>query len=208
VARKVQVIAHRGAHENAPQNSLEAYKAAIGLGCDYIEVDLRTTASGQLVIKHDSLNDADVLPSLDDVLELAKGRIRIYLDVKQAMPAAIVTAVERHRMRDAILTYGNFQLQRDLVQLRPGWPCMPEAVDAATLQQNLSLLKPPAVAFGGWDFKPDLVRMAREAGCEIFLDRQGATDTPAHWQAALDAGATGIQTDRPTALIEWRRGDA
>jgi glycerophosphoryl diester phosphodiesterase len=206
VARKVQVIAHRGAHEHAPQNSLEAYRAAIGLGCDYIEVDLRTTASGQLVIKHDPLNDADILPSFDDVLALAKGRIRIYLDVKQAMPAAIVAAVERHQMRDSILTYATPQTLHDLVRLRPGWPCMPEAVDAATLKQNLSLLKPPAVAFSDWDFTPDLVRMAREAGCEVFLDRQGATDTPAHWQAALDAGATGIQTDRPTALIEWRRG--
>ncbi|HNY41708.1 MAG TPA: glycerophosphodiester phosphodiesterase family protein [Bryobacteraceae bacterium] len=206
MARKVKVIAHRGAHEDAPPNSLDAFEAAIRLGCDYIEIDLRTTAAGQLVIKHDALQHDDVLPSFDDVLALAKGRIRIYLDVKQAMPAAIVAAVERHRMRDAILTYGSFQLHRDLVQLRPGWPCMPEAVDAATLRQNLSLLKPPAVAFSDWDFKPELVRVALDAGCEVFLDCLGKSDTPTRWQAALEAGATGIQTDRPAALIEWRSG--
>lgn len=202
---RIKVIAHRGAHENAPQNSLAAYRAAIRMGCDYIEVDLRTSDRGEMLIKHDALVEGEPLPAFDEVLALAKGKIGIYLDVKQAMPAAIIGAVERHRMRHSILTYGPIQLLRDLVRLSPGWPCMPEAVNASELKRNLAELRAPAVAFSGGNFKPELVELAREARCEIFLDRQGKTDYPEFWRAAIGAGATGIQTDRPAALLEWLR---
>ncbi|MBI5281179.1 MAG: glycerophosphodiester phosphodiesterase family protein [Candidatus Solibacter usitatus] len=206
--RPIRVIAHRGAHEAHPQNSLAAYNAAIALGCDFIEVDLRTAPDGRLLIKHDPLikhDDYDRLPSFDDVLDTAKGRIRIYLDVKQAMPASIVAVVEKHRMTDSILTYASQALLRELVQLRPGWPCMPEASTPEVLRDNLRTLKPPAVAFSDWNFKPEQIALAQAAGCEIFLDRQGKTDFPEFWQAAIDMGATGIQTDRPTALLAFLR---
>ncbi len=207
MARTIRVIAHRGAHENQPQNSLAAYQAAIDLGCDYIEIDLRTSGRGQLLIKHDALKEGDSLPSFDEVLALAKGKIRIYLDVKQALPAAIVGAVEQRGMQDSILTYGGFQLLRDLVQLRPGWPCMPEAVNETLLKQNLAELKPPAVAFSDGDFRPELVQLSLTAGCEVFLDRQGKTDYPEYWEKAIQTGATGIQTDRPSALLAWLRAN-
>jgi len=206
VAREFKIIAHRGAHENAPQNSIEAFEAAIALGCDYIEIDVRASPGGRLVIKHDPLeSDENNLPSFNDVLALAKGRIRIYLDVKQAMPAAIIAAVEHQRMTRSILTYAAPQILRDLVRLRPGWPCLPEAVNTALLKESLATLKPPAIAFGDYDFTPELVRLARDAGCDVFLDCLGKSDNPAQWQAALDGGATGIQTDRPAALCQWRR---
>lgn len=206
VAERIQVIAHRGAHESAVENTLEAYRAAIELGCDYIEIDLRTAPDGRMLIKHNALEAGDVLPPFDEVLALAKGRIRIYLDVKQAMAASIVAAVERAGMRESIVTYGSFELLRDLVRLRPGWPVMPEAVNAGMLERSLRELKPPVVAFSGGDFRPELVKQARKAGCGVFLDRQGKTDYPEFWQQAVDEGVTGIQTDRPSALLAWLRG--
>jgi len=205
VARSISVIAHRGAHEREAQNSLAAYQEAIRLGCDYIEVDLRTRADGALLIKHDPLKDGDQLPTFDEVLTLAKGRIGIYLDVKQAMPASIVGAVERHGMREQILTYGTPALLKDLVTLRPGWPCLPEAVSAAAVRTSLETLRPSVFAFSDWDFKPETIAAVRQAGRGLFLDRQGKTDHPEAWLAAIEAGATGLQTDRPTALVAWLR---
>lgn len=49
----ITVIAHRGNHVNVPENTLEAYEAAIACGADYIETDLRTTKDGHLVVMHD-----------------------------------------------------------------------------------------------------------------------------------------------------------
>lgn len=50
---KAIVIAHRGDHTEAPENTLQAYQNAIRNGADYVEIDLRTTRDGQLVIMHD-----------------------------------------------------------------------------------------------------------------------------------------------------------
>ncbi len=49
---KVIVIAHRGDHTNAPENTLAAFKNAIEDGADFIETDLRTTSDSQLVVMH------------------------------------------------------------------------------------------------------------------------------------------------------------
>ena len=50
---KIIVIAHRGSHLNVPENTLAAYQNAITEGADYVEIDLRTTKDGHLVIMHD-----------------------------------------------------------------------------------------------------------------------------------------------------------
>ncbi len=49
---KFVVIAHRGDHTNAPENTLAAYQNAINIQADFIEIDLRTTKDNQLVIMH------------------------------------------------------------------------------------------------------------------------------------------------------------
>lgn len=51
------VIAHRGDHTSAPENSLQALKNAVAAGADYAETDLRTTRDGHIVIMHDSRVD-------------------------------------------------------------------------------------------------------------------------------------------------------
>lgn len=50
---KLVVIAHRGSHLKFPENTLAAYEDAIKEGADYVEIDLRTTKDGHLVIMHD-----------------------------------------------------------------------------------------------------------------------------------------------------------
>lgn len=56
----VYVIAHRGAHIGIPENTLPAYQKAIDLGCDFVEIDLRSTKDGHLISIHNSTIDAYV----------------------------------------------------------------------------------------------------------------------------------------------------
>jgi glycerophosphoryl diester phosphodiesterase len=51
--RPVQVVAHRGASEDAPEHTLAAYRKAIEDGADALECDVRLTADGELVCVHD-----------------------------------------------------------------------------------------------------------------------------------------------------------
>ncbi|WP_187271966.1 glycerophosphodiester phosphodiesterase [Aeromicrobium terrae] len=77
----VLVSAHRGgAGDDGVQNSLEAVEAAIDLGCDFVEVDLRRDRHGRLVVSHDAPGD-DSAP-FDAVLDLVAGRAGLHLDLK------------------------------------------------------------------------------------------------------------------------------
>lgn len=52
------VVAHRGAHRDIPENTLAAYRKAIELGCDFVEIDVRTTKDGALVSVHNATVEA------------------------------------------------------------------------------------------------------------------------------------------------------
>lgn len=54
------VVAHRGVHNGIPENTLAAYKKAIELGCDFVEIDVRRTKDGEFVSVHNSTIDAYV----------------------------------------------------------------------------------------------------------------------------------------------------
>jgi hypothetical protein len=45
----------------------------------------------------------------------------------------------------------------------------------------------------------------KQGNAEIYVDIMGATDAPEGWQAAIDAGADGLQSDRPGPLVEYLR---
>jgi len=97
------VIAHRGVWgtDGPADNTLEAFEAAIELGADMIELDVRRTRDGRLVVFHDARVKTvpisslryDALrvkgtqerpPLLEDALALTKGRIALNLEVKEA----------------------------------------------------------------------------------------------------------------------------
>lgn len=99
-AGRALVLAHRGAWDHAPQNSLAAVRRAIELGCDGIEIDVRRTADGRLVVVHDSqvrrravrrLTHQDVqarmqpgqAPLLSDLLDVAAGRLLVDVELKE-----------------------------------------------------------------------------------------------------------------------------
>mgnify|MGYP003538240392 CR=1 FL=1 len=52
-----QIIAHRGASYLAPENTLTAFKKAMELGADGVEMDVQQTSDAGLVIHHDYMID-------------------------------------------------------------------------------------------------------------------------------------------------------
>ena len=53
----IYVAAHRGWCSKYPENTMAAFKAAIELGVDQIETDVRITKDGELVLMHDNTVD-------------------------------------------------------------------------------------------------------------------------------------------------------
>src|SRR5260370_29469291 len=52
---KVQLICHRTSNRDMPENTLEALALAARMGCNIVEVDIRMTLDGQLVLNHDGM---------------------------------------------------------------------------------------------------------------------------------------------------------
>ncbi len=53
----IYVAAHRGWCEQYPENTMSAFRAALELGVDQIETDVRVTRDGELVLIHDATVD-------------------------------------------------------------------------------------------------------------------------------------------------------
>lgn len=125
----VLVVAHRGASARAGRgNVLEAYELAIAMGAPMAELDVRRLADGTLVCHHDATVDGVPLatmdraamdratashgyraPTLDEVAALARGRIQLDVEVKQAgFEAELLAVLQRHLTRDAFIAKSFF----------------------------------------------------------------------------------------------------
>ena len=51
----VQLLCHRTANEDVPENTLESLDQAALLGCNVVELDLRRTLDGRIVLNHDGI---------------------------------------------------------------------------------------------------------------------------------------------------------
>jgi glycerophosphoryl diester phosphodiesterase/HEAT repeat protein len=52
---RVQLLCHRTANKDTPENTLASLEQAALLGCDVVEIDLRRTLDGKIVLNHDGL---------------------------------------------------------------------------------------------------------------------------------------------------------
>lgn len=228
---QVAVIAHRGEHLSHPENTLAAYRAAVEAGADYFEVDVRTTRDGHLVLLHDATVDrttngrgevramtfAEVraldaggggaqVPTLDEALELAAtANAGVYVDCKDVSPDALVTALERAGMSSRVVIYGKVGFLKEVRLLRPALRVMPEATSVTAMGTIAAELSPTVIAFDHRDFQDEIIRLAKQAKADVYVDRLGPADTVKHWQHAIEHGATGIQTDHPAELSSYLR---
>ena len=56
-----RVIAHRGLHAEVRENTVAAFEAALAAGVDGVELDVRSTRDGLLVVHHDPIVDGQVI---------------------------------------------------------------------------------------------------------------------------------------------------
>jgi glycerophosphoryl diester phosphodiesterase len=234
--RRVVAISHRGEHLHHPENTMPAFQEAIRVGADFMEVDVRTTSDGKLVLSHDATVDrctngkgkvsemtfeqieeldagvkagpeftGTKVPTFDQVLDLARGKIGIYVDVKSVSAKDLVSHIDGHGMTEHVVIYCGLNLAKELEALNPRLKVMPESSTVEHSQLLVEQLHPKVIAFGAGDWKPEIIAVAKQAKAEVYVDRMGVTDGPEGWQSAIDDGADGIQTDRPGPLVEYLR---
>ncbi|MBB5635182.1 glycerophosphoryl diester phosphodiesterase [Pedobacter cryoconitis] len=227
------VIAHRGSHLVKPENTLAAIEEAIQLGADYVEIDLRTTKDGALVLSHNETvdqqtngigrvrdlkleeiknllvksRDGDVyrIPSFTEVLKICKNRINIYLDFKDADAELSYREIKAAAMENQILVYLNKADQYvDWKRTAPEMPLMSSLSKAIKTKEELEAsLAQHALQAVDNITDPVILAALREKGISVFLDVQSTDENPAKWKAAMRKGVQGVQTDHPGDLISY-----
>lgn len=134
---QIMVIAHRGDWRNAPENSLQALQNCIDMGVDMVEIDVRETKDGALVLMHDhdinrttngmgmvknwtldSLKTLRLLdglgvmtshriPTLEEALLLAKGKIMVNLDKSYGIFDKCYEIIEKTQTQEQVIIKGS-----------------------------------------------------------------------------------------------------
>ena len=104
----VETVAHRGANLLRTENTLPAFAVALDEGADAIELDVHATIDGVVIVHHDPdavdtaagktrkslasltwetaqsirLRGGERIPRLSEILDLAAGRARVYVEIK------------------------------------------------------------------------------------------------------------------------------
>lgn len=204
-AGPVAVLAHRGGTGPWRENTLEAFTGALAAGADGVELDVRQTADGHLVVHHDAeidgfgalsaLRARDLpafVPGLDQALAACAGAT-VNVEVKNSPvetgfepPAAVAGAVEA-----AITAADVGRGGPSRVLVSSFWPANLEAFRAAGSTIPLGLLVHPSL---------DAAEAAERA------DRLGCAALHP-FGAQVDARLVAAVHDRDMAVVAWTVND-
>jgi glycerophosphoryl diester phosphodiesterase len=251
------VIAHRGDWRFGPENSLEGFENCIRSGFDAIEVDVRMTRDGVLVAMHDEtvnrttngkgkvsdLTYAEIkklrlktptdylsdqrVPSFEEVLKLAKGKILILVDKWSKYKETVLDMVHSLGMDRQILLAGTTNMNSDTYKLAMQYPevnyvpfmqCNGKNDESlfADLQEKMH---PHGYFIAFPSDKFPIVKAAQkyaEFGHRLWVgtmigsccngghnDHLGLTDAEASYGWLLDHGFTVFFTDNPHAVADY-----
>ena len=220
---KTLVIAHRGFHRDFPENTVEAFMAALDLGVDGVEFDVQETADGEFVIHHDAdiegrsingLSLAEVaecrvegdyrIPELQEVLKILGMGIVLLVELKKVRSLDKFLAMLR-RYVDAswtVLVSFDAALIEELSVMAPEFPhaVIREPADSGcttTIAGTSGFTQVAADIVTG-----DLVKVAHDRGELVFAWDGGEEEV---LRRALRCGIDAVMTDRPDVVIREAR---
>jgi len=167
---KFRVIAHRGGDEIAPAGTLEAMRSALENGADTLEMDIRSSSDGHLVVFHDPTLDRTTscsgavtaktlaelqncdkgrsgfrIPTLEKIFSTFSGQYMV-IEIKQENPSLVnpfCKMVRRHQLQDRIIV-GSFH-QASLQEFRLACP---EVATSATPAEVIRFVLPARIGLG------------------------------------------------------------
>lgn len=140
--KKVLVVSHRGNWRSAPENSLAAIDSAIVMKIDAVEIDVRKTKDGHLVLMHDNtvdrttngkgkvanltlaqikslrLKDKDgnltehTVPTLEEAMLVAKNKIMVNLDKAYSIFPEVYDVLERTETANIVIMKGGAPVEK------------------------------------------------------------------------------------------------
>lgn len=167
----VQICAHRGFWKEAPENSMKAVTLAIAKKIDMIELDVRVSKDGELLLMHDATIDRTTngsgkvtqsnykdlrtyylyhnsrlteerIPLFKDILSAARGKIYIDIDVKISDYKSIYNMVKQYGMLSQVMfTIYNVADARKMINLDKNAMILPVIYTMEDLENYMAVYK-------------------------------------------------------------------
>jgi glycerophosphoryl diester phosphodiesterase len=121
-------VGHRGAKAYEPENTLRSFGKAIELGVDAVELDVRRTKDGEIVVIHDAdvkrttngeglvanlslkelksfkMEKGEHIPTLDEALGLIDKKVRVFIELKETgMEEHILSIVRKRKLEKNVV---------------------------------------------------------------------------------------------------------
>ena len=218
----VTAIAHRGEPVGHRENTLPAFEAAVALGADMVEIDLRRTRDGAIVVLHDqtlerlwgratSVGDLDLdevaalgqddvrIPTLAAVLQAVPLPLMVDFTRREVVPGALQAVLAAGALPRCLFVTGNVaalqQLRAQSAEARLGLTRVDEP------EPPLPLLRELAAEY--WNPMSALVtaegvRAVHGAGLLVSC---WTVDTPEETTRVLEAGVDAVVSNRIAALM-------
>lgn len=223
----IAIMAHRGFNKNYPENTILAFRKAIEVKADYIELDVHFSADKEIVVIHnrttgqvgnknlvvketnlDVLKSLDVgegekIPTLQEVFDLCKGKIGINIELKTVGIAdSVVKLVEKNGMIDDIII-SSF-IHREVAQAKKLNP----EINCATLEElGTSRLIKRAIKINADSINPPSIMVTKKLCTEAhdlgLLVNPWTPDKPKSWEKLIDKGVDSIITNDPEGLYNF-----
>jgi glycerophosphoryl diester phosphodiesterase len=178
-------------------STIDAYtKDRTGKVVDFTLAELRALDIGSRV--HVQWKD-ERIPTFEETLALCKGKIGIYVDLKSAPMAELISIVKKYDMEREMVWFAGFRQLDKLKALSKTAIPMPDPGSERGLPRLIERFDPTVIAVVWRNFSPSFVKTCHAAGSIVLVDESD----PTCWDDALAWGADGIQTDHPEKLIAY-----
>ena len=216
------VIAHRGASVARQQNTLDAFRLAVEMGADLIELDVRRSRDDVLIISHDAhlpdgrfivQHDYDDLPewvpTLVEALDACEGA-NVNIEIKnepddvdydaehQISDATVGLALAFRSPEDLLMTSFNLDTVKRIQAVNPDIAVgFVTGFDVLQVQMLLEhAVEANMNAIVPWDGTVDrrFIERAHKAGLSVY---PWTVNEPERMTELIELGADGIVTDVP-----------
>ena len=215
---KPLVIAHRGASGSEVENSLAAFRAAAPQGADAVELDVHSTADGELIVHHDGtvgglhipqvraheleavrLSNGEPIPTLAQALSAIDRKLRVFIEVKTLDPRWDDRLLETLDSGPNPTGYAVHSFAAQIVRrLGDKRPSLSRGVLSESYPQNPRTLLQSVGASVLWQERSVvdevLVRAVHSAGAGILV---WTVDDPTEMNRLIAWGVDGICTNYP-----------
>ncbi len=148
--------------------------------------------------------ESERVPTFEEILELCKGKIGIYLDLKEPDVKKQVEIIKRYGMERDVIWYIPASHMKYILEVKKYCPeCipMPDPGDGKNIVKVIKKVSPMVLATDMGHLNGNFVRTAHEHRAMVFVDDKKRTKR--EWEQIMDWKTDGIQTDEPEKLITF-----